>query len=603
VDASLLGRDRLRLGAAVLLVGIVGLGALQYRWLREVADAQRSRMRADAQSRAAAIAQDFDREITHAFLTLPLDATTVASGDASGYASRYEEFRRAARWPNLVRGVFLHKRGAAELQRFSPEEQRLVASEWPAQLEPIRARLTQAEPGPLPTVVAEIPALLVPTAFTFKLTPRPAAAAPAPPPHLGELPATLNHMVVRSAHAEPAGPCTIVQLDRDVLIGQILPQLVAQRLVTEGISEFEASVVESRSGKLLYGVAGAGDGDAGADLLRVRLEELDSAILRSLAPGLSPRPGGERVSVRMVETVAGSGPGASATGRWRLVLRHKLGSVEQAVATALRRNLAVAFSVLGVLGASVVLIAASARRARALAERQMEFVAAVSHELRTPLAVIRSAGENLADGVVSESAQVKRYGGIVRDEGLRLSEMVEQVLSFAGADARSRDREPVDLVAVVERALAGEGAGIERVFPPEAARALGDSAGIERAVRNLVGNARKYAGEAAIGVRVESRPASAPPAVAIVVWDRGPGIAAEDRERLFEPFFRGRNARDAQVPGSGLGLAVVRRIAEGLGGRVEVSSTPGEGATFTLILEAAPAAAVPATDVQAHPAR
>jgi signal transduction histidine kinase len=232
-----------------------------------------------------------------------------------------------------------------------------------------------------------------------------------------------------------------------------------------------------------------------------------------------------------------------------------------------------------------------------------QFAGDASHELRTPLAVIRSAGENLADGVVSDPPQVMRYGGIVRDEGLRLSEMVEQVLSFAGADARSRDREPVDLVAVVERALAHEAAGIERDFAENLPRALGDAAAIERAVRNLVGNARKYAGEAAIGVRIESRPAAAPPAIAIVVWDRGPGIDPEERARLFEPFFRGRNAREAQMPGSGLGLAVVRRIAEGLGGRVEVQSAAGQGATFTLILEAAPAALEPASDVQAHPAR
>ena len=67
-----------------------------------------------------------------------------------------------------------------------------------------------------------------------------------------------------------------------------------------------------------------------------------------------------------------------------------------------------------------------------LAQQQMEFVAAVSHELRTPLAVIRSAAENLADGVVDDDAQVRKYGELVRGEGRRLTEMVEQILEFAG---------------------------------------------------------------------------------------------------------------------------------------------------------------------------
>ena len=68
----------------------------------------------------------------------------------------------------------------------------------------------------------------------------------------------------------------------------------------------------------------------------------------------------------------------------------------------------------------------------------MEFVAAVSHELRTPLAVIRSAGENLADGVVADGAQVKRYGSLIQTEGRRLGDMVERVMEFAGISSGTR---------------------------------------------------------------------------------------------------------------------------------------------------------------------
>jgi signal transduction histidine kinase len=289
-------------------------------------------------------------------------------------------------------------------------------------------------------------------------------------------------------------------------------------------------------------------------------------------------------------------------------LRHKRGSVDQAVQAALARNLAIGFSVLGLLGVSVALIAASAQRERALAARQLEFVAAVSHELRTPLAVIRSAGENLADGVVADSAQVRRYGGLVRDEGLRLTQMVEQVLSFAGADAPGRERAPVDVATVVERAVASEareGWTIERNAPAGLPPVLGDAAALERAVANLVSNARKYGGpERVIGVRVRGVPEAAPGEITVTVTDRGPGIEADERARLFEPFFRGRQAREAQIPGSGLGLAVVRRIVESHGGRVELVAEPGRGSAFTIVLPAAPASAPrAASDVEAHPAR
>jgi signal transduction histidine kinase len=113
----------------------------------------------------------------------------------------------------------------------------------------------------------------------------------------------------------------------------------------------------------------------------------------------------------------------------------------------------------------------STDRARRLATQQMEFVSTVSHELRTPLAVICSAGENLADGVVRDPDQLKSYGSLVRNEGRRLAEMVEQVLSFAGIQSGLKKYRlvPVEAASLVERALAAfeillrdEGFRIER---------------------------------------------------------------------------------------------------------------------------------------------
>ena len=86
------------------------------------------------------------------------------------------------------------------------------------------------------------------------------------------------------------------------------------------------------------------------------------------------------------------------------------------------------------------MIVTSSQRARRLADQQVEFVAGVSHELRTPVAVVCSAGENLADGLVRDPAEVRLYGATIRDEGRRLAEMVEQVLEFAGITSRERVR-------------------------------------------------------------------------------------------------------------------------------------------------------------------
>ena len=103
--------------------------------------------------------------------------------------------------------------------------------------------------------------------------------------------------------------------------------------------------------------------------------------------------------------------------------------------------------------ASVGLIVVNARRSERLAAQQMDFVATVSHELRTPLAVIRSAAQNLSAGVVHDGEQAQRYGDLIEDEGRRLTDMVEQVLEYAGLSGNRRPvmARPVDVGAARPR--------------------------------------------------------------------------------------------------------------------------------------------------------
>ena len=146
--------------------------------------------------------------------------------------------------------------------------------------------------------------------------------------------------------------------------------------------------------------------------------------------------------------------GGDEQGAWEVRARHRSGSLETIVARSRRRNLAISLGVLGLLAASLVLALAAAQRQQRLARQQMEFVAAVSHELRTPLAVICSAGENLADGVVADGAQVKRYGALIQTEGRRLGDMVERVMEFAGISSGTAVRAlaDVDISKVVAEA-------------------------------------------------------------------------------------------------------------------------------------------------------
>lgn len=230
------------------------------------------------------------------------------------------------------------------------------------------------------------------------------------------------------------------------------------------------------------------------------------------------------------------------------------------------KNLALSGAILLLLTASMGALAWSTRRAQRLAELQMEFVAGVSHELRTPLAVIRSAGENLADGVVTKAGSVARYGAMVRDEGMRLSGMVEQILGYAGVES-GRWRPAMERFDLAELAESGG------VF------VKGDRVALEQCVRNLVDNANRH-GWGLQSLRVERDGGLA----RVVVEDSGEGFEPGELDRLFEPFYRGKRSREKQVKGFGLGLALVRRVAEAHGGRVWAENREEGGARVVLEL-------------------
>src|SRR5262249_38130096 len=159
------------------------------------------------------------------------------------------------------------------------------------------------------------------------------------------------------------------------------------------------------------------------------------------------------------------------------------------------------------------------------------------------VAVICSAAENLADGLVHEPAQVRRYGTVVRDEGRRLAEMVEQVLEFAGAYSgrRAHGRQPGHGPAILNCPLEARGADIAEAsttvalaIPGGLPAVQGDPGALRRAVQNLVLNALKYGGDARwLRVTAAASLDEARPAVRIEVEDRGRGIPANELGHVF----------------------------------------------------------------------
>ncbi len=239
-----------------------------------------------------------------------------------------------------------------------------------------------------------------------------------------------------------------------------------------------------------------------------------------------------------------------------------------------------------VLGLSFLLFAL--RKERRVHALQSEFVANVSHELKTPLSVIRMFAEMLASGRVQAPEKQHQYLEIVQRESERLSALIENVLDFAALErGRLRYRmSPGDIAEAVERAVETFRVRIDepglvrlRIAGPLPAVLL-DPDALLLAVVNLLDNAHKY-GTPPYDVSVEP----AGDRVLIRVRDHGEGIPREELKRVFERFYRGRRSRGAR--GSGIGLAVVKHVAEAHGGRVWAENAPEGGARFVLALPVA----------------
>ena len=224
-----------------------------------------------------------------------------------------------------------------------------------------------------------------------------------------------------------------------------------------------------------------------------------------------------------------------------------------------------------------------------------DFVANVSHELRTPVTAIQGYAETLLSAG-ADAATRERFLTIIHRHAQRLGRLLEDLLKLSAIEAQAPEtavREPVPLrplamlvAQTVDERRRGKEAIVD-IDVPEDAIALGDPAGLEQVLENLVDNALKY-GPPGVTVRVVARRAG--DGVEVAIEDTGPGIAAEHLPRLFERFYRVDPARSRDEGGAGLGLAIVKHLVESMNGSVTAESEIGGGSRFVVTL---PAAAAP----------
>lgn len=243
---------------------------------------------------------------------------------------------------------------------------------------------------------------------------------------------------------------------------------------------------------------------------------------------------------------------------------------------------------------------ASREKSEELVRLKTEFISSVAHELRTPVTSLNGLSGLLRSGKIGDPAKRDRLLALLDGECGRLTRFLRNVLDFGKieGDAKEYVLAETDLGPVVREAAdliresqpeGGAEVRVEAPGSPVVVRADADA--LKQALLNLLDNALKYSPDRK---EVLISLTDGPGGPAVAVTDRGMGIDAEDRERIFEAFFRTRRAAAHDPTGVGLGLRIVRHIMEAHGGRVEVESEPGKGSTFRLVFPSGPSG--PATN-------
>lgn len=228
-------------------------------------------------------------------------------------------------------------------------------------------------------------------------------------------------------------------------------------------------------------------------------------------------------------------------------------------------------------------------------EKLRRFVADASHELRTPLTAIRGFAELHRQGAVKGEEKTGELVKRIEQESIRMSTLVEDLLLLARLDqSRELAMEPVDLRTLINEAVTSAGAAgpnhpIKVNLPAGDHFVLGDSMRIHQVIANLLANARTHTPD---GTNISVNLVDQPNEIVVEVRDDGPGLSNSDQARIFERFYRADPSRKRNGnEGTGLGLSIVDAVMRAHGGRVEVESELGKGASFKLhfpISETAP---------------
>jgi signal transduction histidine kinase len=591
---------------------VLGLGLLllflfaartQYRWINMASEAEKQQNRSALERSVNNLRNDFARLSEEELLSCFRMDPKVNSSPAIEAELRdlWARWRSTATHPEVLEAVevgIMSPDGKVHYGQISQTGESLKEREWPTQLGLFRSVLEfrfrtlgreplHFRPGDAFLLVNGKPTIIFPIL---------AALDKRFPPEALTQPQSLDGTVELRAWG-------VLTLDANYLKQELLPKLVSENLGPHVGADYMATVVTGQPAQFIYQSAQADtaklmtSADASSVIFRQRIQ--GPRAFANGGPPPASRVGSDRTAqpADLIEVPDEPfGASTSSADDWQLLVANRSGSLGTLFEQGRRWRQVLSFSILVLLGGSIVLLGIAARRARLLRQQQMLFVSSVSHELRTPLAVINSTSYNLASGKVTAPGRVQQYGEAIQNEVRRLSTHIEQILNIAGIESGKKiyDVQPVDVKVAIQNALrehedyfVKEGWLVRREFAADLPAVLVDPVILESVVKTLVENAVKYAADGKwLQVEAQTSNHALKREVLIQVADKGPGIEGEDVPHIFQPFYRAKKVAASATPGTGLGLSLARRHLRSFKADITLESSSPQGTTFTVHLPA-----------------
>ncbi len=325
---------------------------------------------------------------------------------------------------------------------------------------------------------------------------------------------------------------------------------------------------------------------------QMRVEELNRALSRLLGVSIQEARGKHCAEVLKLTNISGEhlclAPGAPPPPTRQVIYGE--GDIERPD----RKKITVSVSYAPLFGSdgtlvNIIVTFVDITRYREAEALKSTFISVISHELKTPVSIIKGYAGTLArEDVTHDPEFVRESGRIIVEEADRLTELIDNLLDASRIQAGALDLhlEPIDVAAIARKAVERFQTQSPRhhfvlEFPADLPLVRADERRLRQVFDNLLSNAVKYTpqgGEIRLGARARARD------VLVYVQDQGVGIAEDEREAIFEPFYRVDSSLRRKAPGVGLGLFLVRAIVRAMGGDIWVESEPGKGSTFYFTL-------------------